>query len=232
MLLVLFVLVSSQAQHWFEFEPRPGAGVAVNGMDINLLPSVFVSVSTRSCDDSFRVAGNDLVAYHSLASGQKDVLGSPRFSRRLNVSSRLAHSGNQSTPTGVVHAVILVNMCSLWPFQCTYLSFCSDLTPSSVHALHPSPFYEFWFISNENAQKFEQSPYKVVHKKSTRLQFHTHISTICGNDASNAYDHAVYLAFSKYLPAFGGHCTHGIASRNDLNTTLLMDGRVAFTWGV
>jgi hypothetical protein len=133
MLFVLFVLVSSQAQHWFESEPRPGAGVAVNG--------------------------NDLVAYHSLASGQKDVVGSPRFSRRLNVSSRLAHS---------------------------------DLTPSSVHALHPSPFYEFWFISNENAQKFEQSPY-------------------------------------KYLPAFGGHCTHGIASRNDLNTTLLMDGRVAFT---
>ena len=33
----------------------------------------------------------------------------------------------------------------------------------------------------------------------------------------------------RYLPAFGGHCTHGIASRGDLNETLLADGRVAFT---
>jgi len=33
----------------------------------------------------------------------------------------------------------------------------------------------------------------------------------------------------RFLPAFGGHCTHGIATRNDLNTTLLADGRVAFT---
>ena len=33
----------------------------------------------------------------------------------------------------------------------------------------------------------------------------------------------------RFLPAFGGHCTHGIASRSDLNTTMLADGRVAFT---
>jgi hypothetical protein len=33
----------------------------------------------------------------------------------------------------------------------------------------------------------------------------------------------------RYLPAFGGHCTHGIASRGDLNSTLLADGRMAFT---
>ena len=33
----------------------------------------------------------------------------------------------------------------------------------------------------------------------------------------------------RFLPAFGGHCTHGIASRGDLNDTLLADGRVAFT---
>jgi len=35
----------------------------------------------------------------------------------------------------------------------------------------------------------------------------------------------------KFLPAFGGHCTHGIATRggDELNETLLADGRVAFT---
>jgi uncharacterized protein (TIGR03792 family) len=33
----------------------------------------------------------------------------------------------------------------------------------------------------------------------------------------------------KYIPANGGHCTHGIASRNDLTPQLLVDGRVAFT---
>ena len=33
----------------------------------------------------------------------------------------------------------------------------------------------------------------------------------------------------KYIPAFGGHCTHGISSRGELNATLLVDGRVAFT---
>lgn len=33
----------------------------------------------------------------------------------------------------------------------------------------------------------------------------------------------------KYIPAFGGHCTHGLASRNDLNASLVVDGRVAFT---
>ena len=34
---------------------------------------------------------------------------------------------------------------------------------------------------------------------------------------------------TKYIPAFGGHCTHGLASRNDLNAELVVDGRVAFT---
>jgi hypothetical protein len=33
----------------------------------------------------------------------------------------------------------------------------------------------------------------------------------------------------KYIPQFGGHCTHGIASRNDLSPATLADGRVAFT---
>jgi len=33
----------------------------------------------------------------------------------------------------------------------------------------------------------------------------------------------------KYIPAFGGHCTHGIASRGDLTPALLADGRMAFT---
>ena len=33
----------------------------------------------------------------------------------------------------------------------------------------------------------------------------------------------------KYIPQFGGHCTHGIASRNDLTPATLTDGRVAFT---
>ena len=33
----------------------------------------------------------------------------------------------------------------------------------------------------------------------------------------------------KYIPAFGGHCTHGIASRGDLNASALVDGREAFT---
>ena len=33
----------------------------------------------------------------------------------------------------------------------------------------------------------------------------------------------------RYIPAFGGHCTHGIASRNDLTPALLTDGRMAFT---
>ena len=33
----------------------------------------------------------------------------------------------------------------------------------------------------------------------------------------------------KYIPMFGGHCTHGIASRNDLTPETLADGRVAFT---
>jgi len=33
----------------------------------------------------------------------------------------------------------------------------------------------------------------------------------------------------KYIPAFGGHCTHGISSRNDLTPEFLADGRYAFT---
>ena len=33
----------------------------------------------------------------------------------------------------------------------------------------------------------------------------------------------------KYIPMFGGHCTHGIASRNDLTPETVVDGRVAFT---
>jgi hypothetical protein len=115
-------------------EPRPGAGVAVNG--------------------------NDLVAYHSLPAGAKDVLGRADHKRFLNVTNRLAHSG---------------------------------LAPAEIQKLHPSGTYEFWFASEENAQRFDSAP-------------------------------------SKYLPAFGGHCSHGIASRGDLNATLLMDGRVAFTW--
>jgi len=32
-----------------------------------------------------------------------------------------------------------------------------------------------------------------------------------------------------YIPMFGGHCTHGIASRNDLTAELIVDGRVGFT---
>merc|ERR1711871_1156105 len=33
----------------------------------------------------------------------------------------------------------------------------------------------------------------------------------------------------RYIPAFGGHCTHGIAHRSDLTKESLTDGRVAFT---
>eukprot|EP00041_Stephanoeca_diplocostata_P031974 m.1010532 g.1010532 ORF g.1010532 m.1010532 type:complete len:1024 (+) comp24060_c0_seq2:222-3293(+) len=33
----------------------------------------------------------------------------------------------------------------------------------------------------------------------------------------------------KYIPANGGHCTHGISTRGDLTPSLLVDGRVAFT---
>ena len=33
----------------------------------------------------------------------------------------------------------------------------------------------------------------------------------------------------KYIPAFGGHCTHGISSRSDLTPEFLTDGRYAFT---
>lgn len=33
----------------------------------------------------------------------------------------------------------------------------------------------------------------------------------------------------KYIPANGGHCTHGISTRGDLTAALVVDGRVAFT---
>ena len=33
----------------------------------------------------------------------------------------------------------------------------------------------------------------------------------------------------RYVPAFGGHCTHGIATRNDLTPALVVTGDVAFT---
>jgi len=47
--------------------------------------------------------------------------------------------------------------------------------------------------------------------------------------ASEANAEAFEASPFSFLPAFGGHCTHGIASRGDLNDTLLADGRVAFT---
>jgi len=33
----------------------------------------------------------------------------------------------------------------------------------------------------------------------------------------------------KYIPAFGGHCTHGLATRCDMTRDLVADGRVGFT---
>jgi len=47
--------------------------------------------------------------------------------------------------------------------------------------------------------------------------------------ASEVHARAFEVDPMRFLPAFGGHCTHGIATRNDLNQTLLADGRVAFT---
>ena len=46
--------------------------------------------------------------------------------------------------------------------------------------------------------------------------------------SSEANAAAFEAAPRRFLPAFGGHCTHGTASRGDLNATLLADGRVAF----
>eukprot|EP00039_Didymoeca_costata_P000097 m.44103 g.44103 ORF g.44103 m.44103 type:complete len:976 (+) comp10049_c0_seq1:208-3135(+) len=97
------------------------------------------------------INGNDVVAYHSLKSGDLDIRGEPQFNR----------------------------------------SFPSSFLNSSVRSQHLRP-YIFWFVSEENAQTFESNPW-------------------------------------KYIPAFGGHCTHGIASRNDLTPDSLTDGRVAFT---
>ena len=47
--------------------------------------------------------------------------------------------------------------------------------------------------------------------------------------ASDAHARAFEADPMRFLPAFGGHCTHGIATKSDLNQTLLADGRVAFT---
>jgi len=47
--------------------------------------------------------------------------------------------------------------------------------------------------------------------------------------ASEVHARAFEVDPMRFLPAFGGHCTHGIATRNDLNQTLLADGRVAFS---
>jgi len=98
------------------------------------------------------INGNDVVAYFSLAAGEKDVPGSPEYIRE--VASQ-------------------------------------DLLPPALAAMHPEP-YTFWFSSEANAEVFAANPW-------------------------------------KYIPANGGHCTHGIASRSDLTPELLVDGRVAFT---
>merc|ERR1711871_1448344 len=98
------------------------------------------------------VDGNDVMAYHSLLPGQKDVKGTPSIKRFV--------------PSG-------------------------PLLPKQYASMHPQP-YEFWFASEANAALFDADPW-------------------------------------KYIPAFGEHCTHGIASRGDLNASLLVQGRVAFT---
>jgi hypothetical protein len=69
---------------------------------------------------------------------------------------------------------------------------------------------------------------------STRLRYRPDLLNITDGSYEFWFTSAANAeAFEKepgrYIPAFGGHCTHGLASRNDLNASLVVDGRVAFT---
>ena len=80
------------------------------------------------------------------------------------------------------------------------------------HDVRGSPAHRRWL----NSSLVLPPPLRAFHPLPYEFWF---------SNAANA------LAFEadpyRFLPAFGGHCTHGIASRGDLNRSLLADGRMA-----
>ena len=85
---------------------------------------------------------------------------------------------------------------------------------SGEHDVRGSPAHRRWL----NASSVLPPTLLPFHPRPYELWF-----------ASEANAVAFEASPLRFLPAFGGHCTHGISSRNDLNATLLADGRVAFT---
>jgi hypothetical protein len=97
-----------------------------------------------------------------------------------------------------------------------------DSKSSAVHLIHDSH------------DVLGSPAYKRFVNASTRLRYRPDLLNITSGRYEFWFTSAANAdAFEKepgrYIPAFGGHCTHGLSSRNDLNASLIVDGRVAFT---